>query len=327
MSGDPLVNAAWEKLERLLEKYRASSDSDVKEGLELTIRDLAASLAGKDMDPPQWAVSAPELAAFEFKQASLDIEIATEPGRVASSSTKTDSNCSATGDFPAELQPGLEEESPAERVRKVEEAENLLRQANVAKMRGSAKEAYDLLVKAADAAPFSSPVLEALGDELSKQRKFKEAGEMYHRAHKADPKNISAERKHAELIFNTAEAMTVLDSASDTEVVATSKAAALLSLIVPGAGQFVQFEWVKGGVYLVLATVFWVIAGQNGLFNVFAAMGLQQGMPNISPMAFFGIGAALITHFVSSVEAGSRGKIYAKKKIDRPTPPVNLPFD
>ncbi|MBI3721152.1 MAG: hypothetical protein HY248_01245, partial [Fimbriimonas ginsengisoli] len=135
------------------------------------------------------------------------------------------------------------------------EADGLLRQARVAKMRGQNEQAAALLQQAADTAPGAAAVLEAVGDEFAERRRWGEARSAYLRAHRADPLNPAIERKYAQTILRTTAGFTVeqalgggLDSpfVDPSDAAANAKWAAVLSFFVPGAGHFALGETVTG---------------------------------------------------------------------------------
>lgn len=327
-----LVGAAWEKLERLISKLHETHDDDLQQGLRLQIKSLAAELKSVGSIVPE---------TFAHRQwvQLYHPEIAPPPAYDAES---TASEHSPQTDLPVtpvvptavsevhqdSSQPSVEAPSSTDASSQaaIEEAESLLRRAKVSQMRGNKQEAFELIQQAAKAAPHSSAVLEALGDELAAQRKNAEAKAMYLRAHQADPKNVSAERKHAELVFSTQVRTMDLTKYADSEIMASSKTAAILSLFLPGLGQFVLSETVKGICYMVAAVGGWVLATQLGMLHLFASVA-GRTPKDVHPAAFVCAALAIMTHIVASVDASSRGKSVKKNKPTRPEPPANLPFE
>lgn len=327
-----LVGAAWEKLERLISKLHETHDDDLQQGLRLQIKSLAGELKAAGSIVPesfahrQWVqLYHPEIAP----PATYGIDVVTnEPsGTDGTQHVKAAPNTSL--ERKDELQSQEVKETvptPANSTASIEEAENLLRRAKVSQMRGNKQEAFELIQQAAKAAPQSSAVLEALGDELAAQRKNAEAKAMYLRAHQADPKNVSAERKHAEMVFSTQVRTMDLTKYADSEIMASSKTAAILSLFLPGLGQFVLSETVKGICYMVAAVGGWVLATQLGMLHLFASVA-GRTPKDVHPAAFVCAALAIMTHIVASVDASSRGKSLSKNKPQRPEPPANLPFE
>ncbi|MBI5705898.1 MAG: tetratricopeptide repeat protein [Armatimonadetes bacterium] len=211
----------------------------------------------------------------------------------------------------------------------VAQAEALLRQARVHSMRGDHNGARSLLEQAAKVAPQSGAVLEALGDELQAQGKKRPAIEMYKRAIALSPGNVGLEKKHADLVFSAFAASQVyVSSASQAEMAASAKAAVVMSIILPGLGQVVTGRFVAGALCLILWLGAWVVAGVMGFGNLGAAM---TGKPfNGQPpnyMIFLPVGLALLFHLYAIVDANAASKQQARKKVDHPKPPTNLPFE
>src|SRR5439155_1070467 len=105
----------------------------------------------------------------------------------------------------------------------------------------------------------SPTVLEFVGDELVEQGKFKEAKEVYAKGLKVSPKNVGLDRKHATMIFKTAN--TGFGGAyAEFESTANAKVALILTILVPGLGQVVTGEFVKGAVLFSLDLLCWIWA-------------------------------------------------------------------
>lgn len=130
------------------------------------------------------------------------------------------------------------------------QAEELIKQFRVQKMRGQSAQATETLRQALAIAPTSPQVQEALGDEYKEVGETKNAREAYLLAHRADPKDANIERKYAETILRLGSADAIqralesgnLDSLllSKGDSYARPGAAAFLSALVPGTGQLVQ---------------------------------------------------------------------------------------
>lgn len=211
----------------------------------------------------------------------------------------------------------------------IAQAENLLRQARVHAMRGDHEGARNLLEQAAQVAPQSGAVLEALGDELIAQGKKRPAIEMYKRAIALSPGNVGLEKKHADLVFSAFAASQVYTStASQAEIAASAKAAVVMSIILPGLGQVVTGRFQSGAIYMVLWLGAWVVAGVMGFGNLGAAM---TGKPfNGQPpnyMVFLPVGLALLFHLYAIVDANSAAKQQDRKRVNHPKPPTDLPFE
>lgn len=175
------------------------------------------------------------------------------------------------------------EVAPVELTREqVEKAEKLLQRYHLEFTRGNQDIASQILKEAAEVAPGSSIVLEVMGDDAQARRRPQEALEFYKRAKLADPKNVSAERKHAELVFNT-QARSATVAASEFEAVASSRSAAIFSVILPGLGHIVTGQVASGVGYLVvwLGCVIWTIAIPDGIRGLVSAMTGNSNPPSM----------------------------------------------
>lgn len=210
------------------------------------------------------------------------------------------------------------------------QAENLIRQARVHTMRGDRDGARKLLEEAANAAPGSAAVLEALGDELTEQGKKRQALEYYKRALALDPKNVALDKKHAFLTFNALAASQAFYSpASDLETVASAKAAVWMSFFCPGLGQLVSGRVLIGGIIMGvwLASLVGLIA--IGYQHVFYVIGLTKPPPgvNANPVIFLPVATGLVFHIMAIADASSNAKKTERLKPLRPKPPSDLPFE
>ncbi|MCW5940876.1 MAG: hypothetical protein KIS66_01505 [Fimbriimonadaceae bacterium] len=228
-------------------------------------------------------------------------------------------------------EPSLPVQAPAETERESsptpdqqERAEALLREARVAEMRNQADRAEALVREAAAVAPGSSEVLEALADRLAATRKTIEAKQTYQRAVKANPHNVSAERKLAELVLRETEAELMASGymAMTSEAVASSSSAFRFSLVLPGFGQVLLGETAKGLGLIAGWVVCWAIALQTSK----AALGPAS---NLLDKALFGapILVALTIYGYGLADLAGRGDPTRKpRRPDRPKPPVDLEF-
>ena len=238
-----------------------------------------------------------------------------------------------------------EDEGPVEppTPKQLQEAEAFVRQARVEKMRNNALGSTELLRKAAEAAPTAPAVLESLADDLIERRQKKEAIALYKKAIKLDPKNVGLERKHAMLILgSSAGGMSIEDAlradwgaapgAAPDEGMASPLAAIFLTLFIPGLGHIVRGKTSAGSVILGLWVfcVLWLALMAKSIDPLLHSLfGKQSGHANyvlLLPMA--GIVVLYIValggmRIPRRTAGGARGRI----KVDRPTPPVNLPFE
>jgi len=219
----------------------------------------------------------------------------------------------------------------------VEEAEKLIRQSMLEKRRGNAIGATDLLKKAAEAAPGSAVVLEALGDDLMERKLTKQAREIYRRASRLDPKNVGLERKYAELVLASAPAMSVEDMIrygdsiflTGGDNVAGLTAAKCLSAILPGCGQLVLGRTQKGAILFGL----WVVCvGMFALWNKDFEMLSKYirgagAAPNMRVFIPIIAGASVWIAAMGDLFSGQSKSVARTSKVERPKPPVDLPFE
>jgi tetratricopeptide (TPR) repeat protein len=221
------------------------------------------------------------------------------------------------------------EVAPVELTREqVEKAEKLLQRYHLEFTRGNQDIASQILKEAAEVAPGSSIVLEVMGDDAQARRRPQEALEFYKRAKLADPKNVSAERKHAELVFNT-QARSATVAASEFEAVASSRSAAIFSVILPGLGHIVTGQVASGVGYLVvwLGCVIWTIAIPDGIRGLVSAM-TGNSNPPFNALILLPILAGVVTWLIALTTINAHSKTLAKRigTGSSPKPPVDLPY-
>ncbi|MCH7945380.1 MAG: hypothetical protein IIC73_05115 [Armatimonadetes bacterium] len=220
---------------------------------------------------------------------------------------------------PAKEAPELPEK-PSEQ--DLEEAERLLQQASLAKIRGHGSVAERLTDEAAEKAPGSAAVQAALGDLLWGRKQYKKARDKYHTAHLLEPDNSGYETKWAESLLGSA-GDPESRGKSRAEVYASAKTGAVLSFIVPGLGQIVMGEVGTGITMMVIWAGGWtwallVPAGLSGLPHAF---GLNAKVDTFNAMVLIPIAIVTVTWLWSLTSAGSRAKSFQPKDIERPEPP------
>lgn len=217
----------------------------------------------------------------------------------------------------AEPEP-IEPPSPAQ----LEKAENLIRQAAVAKMRGDNAGADKLLQEAQEAAPTSPAVLEAIGDDYMARGQKSKAMEVYKQAFTIDPKAISAERKYAELVLHIkaiSDPFMTMEMA-DAGTYASGKIAVILSLLVPGLGQYVLGYRVKGVAFFAVVLICWIILlAVPGMLSTFP--GLFGGKVQFNPLVLVFLFPATVAHLWSVFDATAESKRMTPLKVEKPTPP------
>lgn len=209
----------------------------------------------------------------------------------------------------------------------IEKAEGLIRQANLAKIRGD-RDAFDkLLDEAAAVAAGSSTVQEALGDAYLERRQTRKAKDAYHRAVKLDAKNVSAERKYGECVLAIQMALDPTFGLAADDSLASGKAGVVLSFLLPGLGQIVSGQYLKGGgiLGLWLAAWAWAVAVPNGFGGLGSLLG-RQGPP-FNPVFFVPIFIAACCWLFGISDASSRAKRFEPRSVQRPVPPVDKNFE
>lgn len=276
-----------------------------------------ATESGRPLTPEE---AAERLRALEQEAARL---------REALTSQAANEDVEAPQEPTSEPEPKTEEAAPKElTAEQIEKAEKLLQRYHLEFTRGNKEIASQILSEAAEIAPGSSVVLEVLGDDAMARRKNAEALEFYKRAKTADPKNASADRKHAELVFNTqARAATV--ASSEFEAVASSRSAAIFSVILPGLGHIVTGQIATGIGYLVvwLGCVIWTIAMPDGVRGLVSAI-TGSSNPPFNAMVLVPILGGVITWLIALTTINAHAKTLAKRigTSSSPKPPVDLPY-
>ena len=144
-------------------------------------------------------------------------------------------------------------------VQEMRAAETLLRDASMLRRREKFVEAEAKCREALELTPKDGAALETLGDILQGVARIDEALAAYKRAREADPRRASAEKKYADLLMRQ-ENWANYDPEASTPP--NARLAVLVSLLLPGAGQFFYGSYVKGAVLLLLdAICVYLLAG------------------------------------------------------------------
>ena len=340
------------ELVRLQEKRTQTDDPDLISVLDMRIQDLEESLAPQASDEESEQEEPADIKKLRLQVEKLKAKLA---------QTKDPKIISVLQISIAQIEPMLPPPPKPRRIPKpekskedaefeeafknvppptaeqTEQAELFIRQSMLEKRRGNAIGATDLLKKAAEAAPGSPVVLEALGDDLMERKLTKQAREVYKRASKLDPKNVGLERKWAELVIQSAPAMSVEDMIrygdsiflTSGDSVAGLTAAKFLSAFIPGAGQMVIGRTTKGAILLAA----WIVClGLFALWNrdfLMLSKFLRGAGPAPNWRVLVPIIAMASVWFTAMADLFSRqAKTVARSgKIDHPKPPVDLPFE
>ena len=210
-------------------------------------------------------------------------------------------------------------------------AEKLVQQARVEKMRGNSQEVRRLLEQAVQTAPGSPTVLEMVGDDFAERKQSGRSLAYYRRAAKLDPKNVNLERKVAlaalGILAASAESQVAPGQLDDSAIpMASRKAATMMSLFLPGIGQIVLGQRVKGIVILVIWSVLlaWVIlmSGDVAKLGAMLAGGRNQGNMIVLVPIFL-----MIAVYFGALLSLKAPEETLRMPADRPRPPVDLPFE
>jgi len=229
--------------------------------------------------------------------------------------------------LPTETEPAAEEPGPPDQAT-LDKVEKLLQRYRLEGARGNREMGIQYLKEAQALAPKASVVLEVLGDDAAERRQMKDAVEFYKQAKEADPRNASADKKHADLVFRTQAALASA-GISEFENVASARSASLLSIIVPGLGHMVTGQLGKGIAYTVvwIGAIVWVVLTPNGIQGL-VAMVSNRTEPKLNMLIFVPMFLGLVTWLAAMIDMNSRAKLLGRTigKGGGPKPPVDLPF-
>ncbi|MDR3690670.1 MAG: hypothetical protein P4L46_14930 [Fimbriimonas sp.] len=307
-SADPKqveIDALRAEWNRLKVKCAETKDRDILSVLNMRIDQIEISLKGLGTDQ------------------SVEGHAAAEPG------SKSDAE-------EVDVLVNLPEPTPAE----LEEAERLIRQARLEKQRGNQKAATAALTKATEVAPGSAVVIEAMADDLLERKLIKEARKLLKQAVRLDPKNVGLERKYAETVLRGTSSMSVEDQLrygvsdsvllSGNDNVAGIVAARFLSAFIPGVGQMVIGRSGKGIVLFVCyALCFGLLVLWQDDVKALLLMFSKTHTGSIHPQVFVPIVVGTIVWIAAMADlSGGGSRTQARHtKVDRPIPPVDLPFE
>lgn len=217
------------------------------------------------------------------------------------------------------------------------EADKLVIQARVEKMRGNAAKSTEYLKQAAAAAPGSKAVLEALGDDLAERKQFKAAMNAYQRAFRLDPKNVGVEEKLANVALTMGSLGSLEDQMrrnlsdspflTEADAYARLPAAVFLSALVPGVGHLVLGRTSQGLMILAgwVASLIWFLSHWFDFVKLISLTSGGREKPNLVVMAPLLLMVGIYIGTLNSLK--SRKDVVRKVPAAHPKPPVDLPFD
>ncbi len=217
----------------------------------------------------------------------------------------------------------------------LDKAEKLIQQARVEKMRGNKPEVQRLLEEAVRVAPGSPSVLELVGDDFAERKQTGRALAYYRRAAKIDPKNVNLERKVAMAALGMDASGAIdpkmkasLSSSLDESAIpmASRRAAMLLSLFLPGIGHIVLGLKSKGWTILGIwcLCLAWAILMGGDIAKLGAAMSGGKSQPNYLVLVPILI---MLATYIATLADFKSPKESERKHVDRPRPPIDLPFE
>jgi len=183
-------------------------------------------------------------------------------------------------------------------------------------------------------------VLELLADELIKNSNFNDAVTLLKQAKKSAPKSVSIERKlgMAAMQHGTDSYLSMEDKlrsdfsddplSLDSSQKASAPTAFWLTLFLPGSGHVVLGKnrkgWIIMGSWAIM--VFFIFLLQDQLQSL---VRMSAGRGSGGTLVTFPIVIAVIIHLYAIGELAQMMKLsdLKKGKVDRPTPPSNLPFE
>jgi hypothetical protein len=213
---------------------------------------------------------------------------------------------------------------------KSDELQRLLTRANVERMRALLVPAKKTLEEALPLALAIGPtavaqVQEQRGDLLAMEERWKEAQVCYAEAKKADPGRAVVEKKYAEMAVRLADEAAMarlgevmLRGDSLGEVLAdpvmgkrNAFLAMLLSALVPGTGQMVSGQFIKGGIVMAVWALCVLIVmfspDRDAVFGQLAAIfnpaGAEKLPKNVGTMAWMGLVGIFVTWIYAVFEA------------------------
>ncbi|CAN5661808.1 hypothetical protein BH11ARM2_BH11ARM2_16850 [soil metagenome] len=218
-----------------------------------------------------------------------------------------------------------------------EEADRLIALARLERNRGNKPKATDLMKQAADLAPGSAAVLEALGDDLAERKQWKEAKEAYAKAHAVEPKNVGIERKLAQAALRGVGMGSIEDQLraglsdstflNESDAVAGRTAAIAMSAFLPGLGHIILGKTATGAGILTTWAILgiWLTLERKDLAGLIEmATGGGQHTPNLLVLVPL---FAMAILWIGTLNSLKGRNTVARSKVDRPVPPVDMPFE
>lgn len=200
----------------------------------------------------------------------------------------------------------------------IAEAENLIKQAHLARIRGQRSVASRFLKEAGEKAPGSAIVHEAIGDDYMERKMYKGAEEAYAKALALDPENKALDRKYGDAVYFSQAAGLGLDL-GDADSFASPKAAIWIAILLPGVGQLVAGKIGRGIIIMV---------GFVGGLILTKIVSDATAKSDTKYLFIAPLAAALGFWLWGIVDMMSKSKAPSPRApISKPKPPVDLPFE
>ena len=205
--------------------------------------------------------------------------------------------------------------------------EQLLREAQLQRMREQWSAAELLCREALEIAPEDTQGLEMLGDLQVGKGDLDTALEHYRKALELQPQRVALEEKIAHLVLlkdqeerDKIAAQFLLDSPpSKADQKRFTAVAVLLSAVFPGGGQLLMGQYVKGGV-LMAAFAVGMVLGVPDLYKLLGSLSAMPGShaPVVHPNPFFAMLGLLsiVVWFYSLLDASSQAGKSSRKGIE-----------
>jgi tetratricopeptide (TPR) repeat protein len=279
-----------------------------------------------------------ELGRLRAKQAAIDdedIRLALQ-ARIDSLESQLIASKHPT---PAAPDPKPEAEPiPVTTPEQARQADQLIRQSKVEKMRNNSQRALTLMKEAAAIAPASPTVLEAFADDLMERRQYKDALATYKQALVVDPRNVGLETKYAKtalrlsgsgLSFDQQLRAGLNDSLVLTgdDAVASVVSARFLNAFAPGVGHMVLGRFWTGVSILIcyMIAVGWIVLMRNDVSGIVQMVAGKSAHPNL--VVLIPLFVAIVIWMGTQAALSSGDRSHARVKMERPKPPVDLPFE
>jgi len=322
------------ELARISQKLYTTEDPDIRTALQARVAELQSTLgidlakiAGTEMpvaQPVSKGLGSPKEKGKAEKTSMADLQALL---LTQSEKARKQAAAQAVADLDIDIEADVEPSTPEQ----IEAADKLIQQARVETLRSNKVRARELLEEAAKAAPNSSTVLEMLADDYAERGQLPKAIAVYKRAVRIDAKNVNAERKLATLVLKLDSAGSLDDQmrrnlGDGAESMASHKAALVLTIFLPGLGHLVTGRMVKGwtlfGIWLLCVALLVVFGGDVArFFAQFSGKVHGNWFIAIPMVTVIGVYIAALMDFKKPQQESVR------KPVERPVPPVNLPFE